>query len=225
MVPFEEFRLSHRNSRRHYRRTRWTVLIPVAVILALMGSPALRHTPGLWAALGVVLGVDLILAGAHGLHFTLGRRTRLGARLNDSIDAWFPFLVFIVQNVHLFTVLVVLWFTVQRLGIPISAGQNVVLLSLVVFIPLKRILRELAQARGAPRLETVSDSLTFLIAICITWLVSLGLMAYFSPGYETIEEHSQGPFLFIWVCTLVVVMICAALFIGRLAQAIRGNGT
>jgi len=219
-VLFSTFRVSSHTARKEYHRTQVVGLVSAAVLLALLVTAPASMAPGLWCALGIVIGSQLLLSGAYRLHITPpSALTPAGRSLAARQDTWFPFLLFIIRTTAFVSVAIVLWFSIQAMGFPGSALQSVNLLALVVLIPTRRMFLEAGRVRGSPRMIQLGESVQYLISFCAIAFVALFLTALVAPVYERIPTSHYTPLLWIWVPTVVGLFWCVVLFVAQVLRA------
>lgn len=222
MALFAPFRITDRRTRRIYHHTQLMSLVPVLIILALMAVGHGASQPGLWCALGIVLGAELILTGAYRLHTTPDPLTKTGVRLAERLDAWFPFLLFVVQHTCWITAIMVLWFAVQSMGLTATAWQNTKLIGLVIVIPTRRVLQEAAGVSTSGRWLLAADLTTYVMVILVTWLIADALTPLFADAATRSGGSVPSPLLIIWTIAILIFMASALMIIGRLRRGSNG---
>jgi hypothetical protein len=216
------FKITDRRMRRTYHFTLMSSAVPAAVILAIGMANGWRVAPALWGALGIVAGAQLLLAGSYHLHTTDDRLSALGRRLEANLDLWFPSLLFAVQTVNVLTVLLVLWFSLQALGLDIPLGHNINILGIAVLTPVRMVLRSLGETRASARLGTAADLLGYPLTAFITLLVAGTLGSAFTTEAAASQQGVPTPLLVVWVPALLTVLVCAVLLVVRLYTALTG---
>lgn len=193
-------------------------LLPVLVAIALIYARRFAAGPGLWAALGIALGLHLILRGAHGLVTAKHALSPSGARFAASSDRWFPPFLFAIQTAFALVSFAVLGLTIKELGFPTAAWQDILLVLIVVLIPACRLAREAAKAEPSTRREMRERFLRYLcIVLGTTWLVSFLILLLAPPGEKLIDEYVPVVIL-LWVVDAVVILACVALYLDHAVQ-------
>ena len=111
----------------------------------------------------------------------------------------FPFLLFSVQTVSVITVLGLLWFALQSLGMPIPIWQNFNAVGLLLIVPCWLIVKEIVRVRGASHLEWIAATLGHLLTILASLLCAGGLASAFNTETAEIGQAASTPILVIWV--------------------------
>ena len=216
------YKITDRRMRKGYHWAQWSSAVPIAVILAIGLANNWVVSPALWSGLGIVVGTQLLLAGSYRLHTTDDTLSGWGRRLEASADTWFPSLLFAAQTVNVLTVLLVLWFSLQALSLNIPFWHNVNILGIAVLVPLRMVLRSLAETRSSERLTTMADLLGYPLAAFIALITAGTLGSAFQTEAAASQAGVPAPLLVVWVPALLVVLVSSVLLIVRLATALGG---
>lgn len=222
MELFAYYRLSERNAVRHVLFAERMGLLPLYVSLALMIARRDPPGPGLWSAMGITLGFELILWGAHRICFERNLRSRTATYLALTADAWFPLFLFAIQNALLLTMAGLIWITLLDLGFPATFWQHANLLLLLAMIPGCRIVQEIARVTAAPRwLAGVEACRYTAITLVGTWLAGT-ITLFLAPPGAPLPSQFYVIALILWVSAAIVGLTCAMLFVDHL---LRGRAT
>lgn len=212
VLLFPQYRPSDRAVRGHVLATARMGLLPLLVASALIYARHFAAGPGLWAGLGITLGLHLILRGARGLTMPRDDLSRVGARLAASSDRWFPVFLFAIQTAFAFVSFALLGLTIKELGFPTAVWQDAVLTLIVLLIPACRLAREAMKSDDSPRLELVERFLRYLcVVLGTTWLVSFLILLLAPPGEKLLDEYVPVVIV-LWVIDAVVILACVALY-------------
>ena len=168
MGLFFKYKITDRRTRKVYHQTQALSLFPILISCIIFVPAGAAYQPSLWAAVGVILATQMILSGAYRLHVTHDLLSPLGRRLADTSDDWFPFLLFVVQNVCIMTITLVLWFAMKLLGLPISKAMTANVTVLIILIPTRLIFQELAVVRNSAFWDHLKTLLNYPI-ICLLY--------------------------------------------------------
>lgn len=210
---FESYRFSNKLSFDHFMHACYlggvTVIFSLLVLLSV--RPADRIPP--WAVLGLAGGLALILAGAFGLH-RVTPRSRLGCFLKHHSDRWFPVFLFCVRIFFLISFAILLWVTLQHLGLPSSWTINSLFALLLVIVPLKGILRECLSQNHTEKREILNDFSRYFMTAVSALLIVLVLT---SLSENPVSANSLDMIdIFLWIFAILIVTTCLILFLGRL---------
>ncbi|MFH0953990.1 MAG: hypothetical protein V1873_06640 [Verrucomicrobiota bacterium] len=217
MLLFPQYQPSERAWKQHVRAAFRIGLLPLFVAGALIYAKSFRAGPGLWAALGLTLGLQLILRGAQSLP-AAENRSRFGTYLALRADAWFPLFLFAVQTGFILIALALLWLTLTELGFPASPWKHANVIALALLLPACRIAREAARFDDSVRLDLTERLLRDLcIILATTWMVTTLISFLAPPGEKPVDEYFPL-IIALWVAGAVVVLICVALFLDHAAH-------
>ncbi len=215
MNVFPQYRLTERSGIRHTRTVQQLGLLPLAIAAMLMFAYPAGPGPGLWAALGVSIGLELVLWGAFALHGLRKPATALGARLVEISDQWYPYLLFGVRKTFVILSLTLLWLTLLDLGFPESTWHHVNFVLLMILYPISLFTREMAQQDEMLRFDLLADFFHYLGIILLTTFVT-GVVTLLSAPSVALTSQQHNPFLIVlWVAASLVILTCVALFLDR----------
>lgn len=218
MVLFPQYRPSERNAGRHVATTRRLGLVPLAIALLLMTAARGGPGPGLWSALGIAVGLHLILGGAHALIRTPGHRTPVGDSLARRADEWFPLFLFAMQGAFALLTVAILWLTMCDLGFPVTPAHHIEVVLLALLALAYRLAHEAALADDHPRYELAEKLARNLIVILVTLWIAGTLTSILIPPGETLPKEKIPGFTAMWVAASIVILICVATFLDRLVR-------
>jgi hypothetical protein len=219
MTLFPQYRPSERNAHRHVLATQKLGLVPLFMALLLAVATRGGPGPGLWSALGIGAGLHLILWGAHGLIHTLERKSPVGNSLARNADAWFPLFLFSIQGAFTLLTVAILWLTMCDLGFPVTLAHHVEVVLLALLALAYRLAHEAALADEAPRYELAAKLARNLIIILATlWIAGTVTSILIPPGESLPKEKIPG-FTAMWIAASVVILLCVATFLDRVARA------
>ena len=212
MPLFPQYRISDRQALNRFRVTQRIGWFPLFVTIVMMGAAPEGPGPGLWCVLGLALGFELILWGAYTLHTDPGDRSRIGERLRTTSDQWYPYLVFITQNVFVLLTIALFWLTLVKLGgIPSSVWINVNMLLLILLIPVYRLSKEtMRQSDDVKHVLWEKASRYLMVILGITLAMALWLKASL-PESGPIPPDVMFRILFLGVIACLVILTCIAL--------------
>ena len=208
-----EYQLSNRSCRTHLMHTRWLGIVAIVVTLLLMfGSPT-SPAAGLWCALGLAVGLEMILWGLYEINYTSDRKTIIGMWLLKRSEKVFPVVLYLMQHAFTVILLLVLWFTLGQLGFPTGVGRSTCFVMILTLFPLRRLFLELVETESEEAKNLPAEFAGYLnLCLIVTLLVSL-LTAYLLPQGLTTAEKIPEPLLVMWVPTILTMLVCLVLFV------------
>lgn len=214
---FEEYKLSSRHAREHFRRSLATGVVPAALSLWI-GLSRLPHVgPGLCAALGLSVAGLLMLWAARELH-----RERQVSQLSGWLvywsDRWFPAFVLLCQNFFVSITVMLLWFTICDLGLNASWLQHVLLLTLLALSPLRRILDGTEPTHPSPLRELFTESLGYLNTMVLVVFVADTISRALLPPDKPLTEAPPLGAVMVWVPAVLIIIGCVILFIDHILR-------
>ena len=219
MLLFPEYQLSERAAARHVEATRRLGLLPIFVTLVLMLARNANPGPGLWCALGLSIGLELLLWGAYAICLEKDLRSRTATYFALTADAWFPLFLFTMQNGFVFISAAVLLVTIEELGFPATLLENSLIILLILLLPAYRLASEKARVTESTRWALTSEGCRyFAIAIGAVWMASTITLFLAPPG--TPLSHEFFPIaVILWVLAAVVILVCLMLFADHVLKA------
>jgi len=218
MLLFPQYRPSERTARQHIRTTRRMGLVPVLIAAALIYAKSFRAGPGVWAALGLALGLQLLLGGAQSLSSTASGRTRAATYLALTADRWFPVFLFAAQTAFVLIVLALLWLSLAEVGLPASPWRHANVAALALLIQLSRLANEGTRFHDSVKLGLAERFIHYLcIILAATWLVTTLISFLAPPGEQPVEEYFPL-IIALWVGESIVILVCVVLFLDLLAR-------
>lgn len=218
MAFLTSYRISEKGSKALYHRAQLVGLVPTGLGLLLIVSAPGAAGPGLWAALGVAAGLELVLWGCHALHAASEEASALGQRLIRSSDRWYPATLFILHHLFLILLLVMLWTALTGLGLPTSPLLHGVFAALVLLLPLRGLLHEPAVS-ATPRGRELACNFTHYLLIALSTLfVALILTGFMLPPGEPLLREVPPPVIVVWVPAILVMLLCLLLFLQEIVR-------
>jgi len=213
MPLFPEYPPARHLHRRHYTRTRQIGALVICLGGLLMLAARRWPGPGLWSALGLCLGLELILWGAHELPFTRSRMSPPGARLAATANRWFPGLLFAVRHLFITIAMLILLFSLVELHILRAAWETAVFGLAILLVPARRLAWEWNHARPSAAAEIIEALCHrgFLISVVVlaTHVLVSVIIAESTPyGTDTIPLE-----LIAWSIAMLIVVAQTVLFI------------
>ncbi len=205
MTYFAEYQPSDRHARGHVMKARLFGWVVVVTTIALMHVQQ-RAGPGLWAALGMGGGSLLILRGAILLRREQVHKTPLGRHLLNTMDTWFPWLLFGFQSVILLLAATILWLSAVELGVKVYTLTHINFFCLMALIPIRRVVNEHARMKGIEHRQGLIEGVQCLIVIFTTTMVAFGVTQIFIPLGHPITGDNTPPLIVIWVIATLVVL-------------------
>jgi len=218
MFWYQQLRVQDRRTRRLHHHTQLAGLIPILVILGFMVAQTHAPGPGLWCALGLVVGFELLLTGAFRLHITEDTLSRVGRRLVEKQDVWFPLLLFVTRIAFALTLLVVVFFSIQDAVGAVALWQNIAFCTLAALVPLRRLVSELALLRESVLLMKVQLSLGHIIWALGILLVASACAALFRSTEAGREDTLTTPMIIIWIPSVLAIASFGALALKTLLR-------
>lgn len=214
MLLFPQYRITDRQALRRFRLTQKMGLFPLFVSVVMMYAMPAGPGPGLWCALGLSIGLELLLWGAHSLHSDPNSTSRLSTRLKTTSDSWYPLLVFIAQNIFVLLTILVFWLTLHGVGaIPSSVWINLNILLLVVLIPVYRLAREMMLRSDDVKHVLWEKAARYLIIILATVLAMSIWLRFALPESGPIQPELMMRIMILSVISSLVVLTCIALLL------------
>ena len=219
MALFEDYRLSRRNARTHVRLTQQLGLVPIAMALIMMFAHRGPPAPGLWSALGLSVGLQLILAGCHGVCFARQIVLRPTTYLVLVSEAWFPLFLFTIQSALMFVTVGLIWFTLLELGFPTTAWLQINLGLLVAAIPGCRLVNNLAQSTQHDRWIAINEACRYAAIVFATTWTAGSITLFMAPPGTRMPPNLYIFAVILWLIVVLVALTCAMLFVDHLLQA------
>lgn len=213
---FMRYRPEDRRSKAPILKTRQTGWLVVLLILFLNWAAWPEWSPARYAMWGVSFGLLMMLRGALDLTKPRMRKTALGRRLMASRDRWFPLMLFFIQNIYLFLIVSVLWFSMVALGLTVHIWVHINLYILLSLLTVRRLLSEWAGLQDSSIRTPIQDGLQFLTGIVITLLLATALTHFFAPFGHPITGDNSLPLIFVWVIAVLIVLFYIILLIDRI---------
>lgn len=213
-----EYRLSSPKAHLQVRRIQQLGLLPLFITLALMYATHPMTGPGLWTALGLCAGLEMILWGAYSLRTERTQLSSWGAYLIEMHDLWFPFFLFFAKYGFIAIGLSVLWIALTELGFPSTAWHHLAFTAYVILLPIGRFIRELAGTDPPPRLD-ITDNLcrmttVILLAMVIAHVLSRAIISQSAP-YGT---DTDPLLLLVWILAILVIVSAMMVYLGRIIR-------
>ncbi|OGV46236.1 MAG: hypothetical protein A2X46_18315 [Lentisphaerae bacterium GWF2_57_35] len=215
---FQNYHMSSPTSMMHIRWVQRLGLIPISITIAMILANRTGVGPGLWTALGLGVGLQLILWGCSRLYTTHEKRTLLGDALVRIHDLWFPSLVFFIKYAFIAIALTVLWLTINELGFPASTWHYALFVLILIFLPIGQVLREVAGADPEPRIEAWDNACRCLNTVLITIVaanLTCNLIVAQSSPYGT---ETDALVLMIWVLAILIMISSMIVYLGRIVR-------
>lgn len=220
MAMFTEYRPDARGFGKAYAHIRNMGGVPMGLALALVYAHAFRPGPGVWCALGLAVGLLLVLYGAYALPGDR-RRSAFGQWLYARAERWIPF-VFFGTHYALFNLsLIMIWITLHDLGFQSAGWQHAVFVLLIVLLPVRRFAEEWSHTHdrvSARILFAVAHYALIMTLIAVTANV---LMASIVSQSEPFQTDTDPLVLIVWVLSVTAILFCAILLTSRI-RAERG---
>lgn len=215
MILFQEYRPSFHLSRHHVLRIHLIGLLPLGLSLLLLFAHGARSGPGLWTALGLSIGLELLLWGAYHLRHTEDVRSTLGDRLVVRLDEWFPVFAFVIQSILIDLCLVILWVTITELGFPSSVWHHFLFALFILLLPYFQWIHEVNRMETTPRREWLEHLSRSLMIINIAIIVASMVQALVQAQSEPFDTDPTPIVLIIWIIAILVVLSAMVLFMGK----------
>lgn len=201
-------------------------LLPIAVALILFYAHGAKSGPGLWMALGLGVGLQLMLWSGHALHRSRRGRSKLGDRLVARSDTWFPSFLIVIQGGFTAIILLTFWFTLQELGYRSMIAQYVLIAALLVLLPVRRIVRLKAAEDPTVANEIIYFTLYYCHWILVTLFIATTIQALVFPDQLVSSSFPTG-MLFIWIPAVLGIIGSAVLFVDHVIRKLpaRANTT
>lgn len=205
--------MTEKDLRQHCRQTQLFGLLPLFLAVTLMTAPGSARAPGLWCALGVTTGLEIILWGCFVLHFREGPQTALGKRIISRSDRWFPLLLFVMRHLFLVLPVLLLWLTIVGIGFPASFFSHVAVFALLALWPAKALAHEAAITYPSDKHDLVDEFLRGLIISVMVLLIALTITLSTMPKVGPVKDELMALFIILWVGALLTVMGSQVIFI------------
>lgn len=216
MLLFPEYQVRHARAEGHFRRIRQIGWLPVGLAVILILANPSAASPGLWSAVGVSLGVQLLIAGARLLQSPGYRPSPLGRRLLARAGSWYPLLLFAARYTFILVLSVILWMELTELHYRAAPWHTLVFALVIGLIPVDRLFKEWLNCHPTPAGEIICDLLHYLkliLAVIIGAIVLCAVIVAQSKPYQT----ETDPFiLVIWVLACLVILGYGVLFVDHL---------
>jgi len=207
-------RITDRHALSRFRLTLRMGLFPLLVTLVMMFAMPAGPGPDLWCMFGLTIGLELILWGAHALHREPAVVSRWGNRLKATSDAWYPLLVFSVQNLFILLTIAVFWLTLRKLGgVLASPWVNINILLLALLIPAHRFAKELMSRTNDLTHVFWEKACRYLMVILGTTLAMAFWLDYVLPQTGPIAPELMFRILILSVSASLVILVCVALLL------------
>lgn len=212
---FYEFHPSSLKGLYHYLVTQRIGFLPILVAALLLYAHPHDPGQGLWCALGLALGLELILWGAYDLRRPGSAQTRWGRHLTARLDFWFPPLMFVIRYAFVALLLIVLWVTIHELGFPTTWWHHGLFILLVVALPTGRFMREIVGAGESTRGMELLSRFFFYFNIALFTVICVGtLSSVIIAQSEPYQTDPSPALVLLWLCAVLGLLSCAVLFIG-----------
>lgn len=216
--PLAEFELSRRTSRAAYRRLQRIGLVCLLLVGFIAAGWPTRERNLIMMLLGLLLGLYLVVKGAHDLYYTDHPRTRIGDRLAHSTARWFPPLAYLAQHAYMVLAAMALWFTLLHLGLEAEPREHYLFFSLLALAPLKRFTRA-ALLQSPNRWRLVLDEITRLFLFLA--LLSAGVRLAYHILVPDSARYVGGPpvvIVLIWLAATLCALTQIVLTLQRLTD-------
>ena len=218
---FIHYRPSERHSAEPIRRTLNFGRLFIVIILALLFSHNVGTRPGLWSALGVGLGVYIMLRAAIALGVTSPAATGWAQRKAAARDQWFPLFLFTVQSAFLLLSVAVFWITFCEIGFPARAWHHALIILFALAIPAYRVARERLLLEQNVKHDLAERFFRYLLVILVSVLLA-GLLTPLLDLSRDLRADDQLVFLLLmWSATLLVSVVCVLMFVDHWIKAFR----
>jgi len=207
MGLFDLSKASLQEWRVSYRRTQAMGAVPLLFALFTISFVPGRSGPVIWGALGFAAGLHLILWGGYHLHL---------AHFPDSSrvipqSRFTPFLLFTIFHLFGWTILVLLWNSLIRLGFSFTPLMNLVFFLLLPVIPAKACWLHLAEQSHEKRHAIVNEVLRYALLIGIVLLAALAGTHAVMAGDGALAEKIPAKIIWIWVAAALLILTCLIL--------------
>ena len=217
MLP--QYQLSNRQIRQRVKTVRALGLVPVFAALVIMLSFSHAPGPGLWAALGLSLGLELALSGV----FELCRErdtpaSRLGAWVAGTGPRWFGFFLYGVLTAFAWIIVALLWITLSQTVLSPGVWMHANVAALAVIVPVLHLVNEAFLAYpDSVRLDVAESALRHLRGIFATTLLAAFVLLFLLPDpAQGPTESSKPPVIVVAIVAGLIVLVN----IGRMVEEI-----
>jgi len=219
MEFFNEYQLSQRAARGHFQLTQRLGMAPLAISLIMMFAHRGFPAPGLWAALGLSVGLQLLLTGCHGICFARDIQTRAATYLALTSDGWFPLFLFSIQTGFMFVSMGLIWFTLLELGFPTTTWLQLNLATFLLTIPACRILADIARSTASIRWTAAAEACRYLSLVLAAIWIAGTLMLFMAPPDKPIPPDKYIFAIILWLLVALLALTCVMLFVDHLLHA------
>jgi hypothetical protein len=213
MDLLRELRITHRRCGHHVKLALNLGLLPLFLCGMLIYARGGQAAPQLWLVAGISLGHWMILWSAYRMHSVTLRRSRLGTRLVENSNAWFPYLQIGIHGGVAAALIFLFWFTLCDLGMPSTLTQHLLLLALLIMWPIRRSLRFTLHGKISPSWETGYVFLSYFHWIVFTLFASLTLTGSLVPEDQNRSASFPMMAMLIWVPAVLIILILIVLFL------------
>ncbi len=213
----QEYRPSHRFSERHARLTQNMGWLPAGLALILLYAYQRKAGPGLWAALGLAISLQMILWSARRIRAHTARRSKLGDRIAASTDRWFPAFLILTQAAITTNTAAIFWFTLIELGYRASLPQSILLALWLFVLPIRRISRLAMTELNRPRDEVLYFFTHYTSHILLTLFIAVTANQAVTPAAETPDAQPIAAIV-IWVPAVLIILTFAVLFTDHIVR-------
>ena len=218
---FIHYQLSDRRSAEPLRRTIYFGRLFIVITLALLYSQRLGVRPGLWFALGVGIGIYIMLRSAVALGAATPPTTAWARHMSAQRDQWFPLFLFAVQSIYLLLSMALFWSTFCEIGFPARAWHHAVVLVLALSIPAYRIARHKLLMEQHVKHDLAERFFRYLIVTMVAVLLAGLTTPLLSISREMKADDQLLFLLLIWSAALLVSVVCVLVFVDQWIKAFR----
>lgn len=138
LAMYREYALNHHRFKEHLRVA--IVMAMVAPVCALIFFNMVGWwNPWLWGSCGLGLSLALSLYSVVLMHRNPPGLSRPGQRLVDTSPEWFPLFFIVIQSLIASLIVLFMWFSVTALALRVPLHVHVLLISLCLLIPMRRV--------------------------------------------------------------------------------------
>ncbi len=193
-------------------------LVPMVFALLMILFTAQGAGPGLWCALGLSAGLQLILWGSYRLHQEPALRTPWARRLAANSARWFPALMFVAWNGFAVILGVLLWLTVVQNGYPAGPAIHATVIAIIALIPIKGLAREWHLVCNTQRSLVINELLFFGLIILVALFLTLSLISFNPSTVKTPDQNYDPVIVVTWMGFVLVCLGCLSLPIRHLRR-------
>ncbi len=218
---YDEYRPRHRRSAEHYRRTLAIGAVPMVLSVWLAFSHAPRVGPGLWAAAGFSLSGLLSLWSLKRM-LAVPPRARLAGWYARNAQSLYPAALIVTQGWFVLLSTCLIWFTFIGLGYTVTPAHHILLGGVLLFAPIRRILRGTEPMHPSPLRELMTEGLDYLNACVFTLFVAAFASLFILPPGTLITHEVPLGLILVWFVATIVILTCIILFLDHIVRKMPG---